>query len=289
MKKILFSAMILSLAFAACKEKDNNDEAISVTLSLTSASLDAGDTLLLTATVLPENAANKTVIWSSSNASVATVSNGLVTAVDSGSAMIVATTQDQNKSAVCTITVTAATFLGKVSFATDSVWVVGSQTWSDAVTATKCQKTTFYGQDTITEIFLSDCRSNPDYKGDLFSWEAVNQYQNVLCPNGWRVPTKEDFVDLNIALGGTGENEQHNLTLANKYINTWAGAWGGLCDQIGQIGQIVGFQGTHALYWSQSEYTVNYMYILYVDLYGNIDPQTYGYISGFGLSLRCVK
>jgi len=61
----------------------------------------------LTATVLPANAADKTVVWSSSNASVATVdANGKITAKSNGSAVITAKTQSGSYSATCTVSVT---------------------------------------------------------------------------------------------------------------------------------------------------------------------------------------
>jgi uncharacterized protein YjdB len=60
----------------------------------------------LTATILPANATNKAVVWTSSNEAVATVdANGLVTAVSVGSAEIIATTLDGGKTAVCSVTV----------------------------------------------------------------------------------------------------------------------------------------------------------------------------------------
>ena len=79
-----------------------------VTLDRNSASIEAGSTLQLTATVSPSNATNKTVSWSSSNTSVATVSNGLVTAVSAGSATITVTTADGGYTATCAVTVTPA-------------------------------------------------------------------------------------------------------------------------------------------------------------------------------------
>jgi glycosidase len=81
-----------------------------VTVSPTSASIAAGLTRQLTATVQPANASNQNVSWSSSNNSVATVnSNGLVTAVAPGTATITVTTQDGNRTAPCAVTVTAGT------------------------------------------------------------------------------------------------------------------------------------------------------------------------------------
>ena len=78
-----------------------------VTLSQTSASLQFGETLTLTATVAPDNAANKSVTWSSNNEDVATVDeNGVVTAkTTAGTATITATTADGGKTATCTVTV----------------------------------------------------------------------------------------------------------------------------------------------------------------------------------------
>ena len=77
----------------------------SVTLNQTTASLKTGETVTLTATVKPDNATNKTVTWSTSDASVATVSNGVVTAIKVGTATITAKAGD--KEATCAVTVTA--------------------------------------------------------------------------------------------------------------------------------------------------------------------------------------
>ena len=78
----------------------------SVKLDKTTLSLTEGDDATLTATVKPDNAANKTVSWSSSNAAVATVdANGKVTAVKAGTATITAKAGD--KTATCSVTVAA--------------------------------------------------------------------------------------------------------------------------------------------------------------------------------------
>ena len=65
-----------------------------------------GATETLIATVSPANATNKSVTWSSSNTSVATVSsNGLVTAVSPGTTTITVRTEDGKKTAICKVTV----------------------------------------------------------------------------------------------------------------------------------------------------------------------------------------
>lgn len=78
----------------------------SVTLSQPSASLKVGETVTLTATVKPDDATDKTVTWSTSDGSVAIVSNGVVTAKKVGVATI--TAKAGEKSATCEITVTAS-------------------------------------------------------------------------------------------------------------------------------------------------------------------------------------
>ena len=77
----------------------------SVTLNKTSLSLKVNQEETLIATVKPDNATDKTVKWSSSNTSVATVNNGKVKGIKAGTAVITAKAGD--KSAKCNVTVTA--------------------------------------------------------------------------------------------------------------------------------------------------------------------------------------
>jgi len=81
---------------------------IGVDLNKDTVTLPVGNTELLIVTVLPTNASNQNVTWSSSVPSVATVSNGLVTALSIGTTTITVTTQDGNHTTQCVVTVTAA-------------------------------------------------------------------------------------------------------------------------------------------------------------------------------------
>lgn len=76
-----------------------------VSLNKTSLSLKEGDSETLIETVSPENASNKNVTWSSSNTSIVTVNNGVVSAHHEGNATITVTTVDGNKTATCNVTV----------------------------------------------------------------------------------------------------------------------------------------------------------------------------------------
>ena len=79
-----------------------------VKLNRSSVSINEKATTQLTATVSPSNAANKSVTWSSSNTSVATVSSsGVITGKKAGTATITVKTKDGGKKATCKVTVNA--------------------------------------------------------------------------------------------------------------------------------------------------------------------------------------
>jgi formylglycine-generating enzyme required for sulfatase activity len=75
-----------------------------VSLNKSALNLIVWETETLMATVSPANADNKAVTWNSNNTDVATVSNGTITALTLGSAIITVTTEDSGKTAACTVT-----------------------------------------------------------------------------------------------------------------------------------------------------------------------------------------
>jgi hypothetical protein len=84
----------------------------SVNVTPSTLSLNAGTTGTINATIIPNNATNQNVSWSSTDTSVATVTYigtaATVTALKAGTARITVTTQDGNKTNYCTVTVTPA-------------------------------------------------------------------------------------------------------------------------------------------------------------------------------------
>ena len=102
---ILLSISLIT-TYSCKKEKVKSVSVTEVGLNKTSATLIEGETETLVATVMPENATDKSVVWESSNKSAATVSQeGLVTAVGEGKATITVKTNDGGFSASCEVTV----------------------------------------------------------------------------------------------------------------------------------------------------------------------------------------
>ena len=83
--------------------------ATGVEVTPTTLSVEAGKTAMLTATVLPADATNKNIIWSTADAAIATVSNGTVKGIAEGETTITAKTADGGFEASCAVTVTPST------------------------------------------------------------------------------------------------------------------------------------------------------------------------------------
>lgn len=77
----------------------------SITISQEQLSLVVGQKYALSATILPNDATNKDIKWSSSNSNVVSVDNGQITAVNPGTAEIMAISKDGNHTASCKVTV----------------------------------------------------------------------------------------------------------------------------------------------------------------------------------------
>ena len=93
------------IAFSSCKPANEVKAVTGITLSETSKTLTVGEAFALTATVEPTDATDKNIVWTSENTEIATVDDGNVIGVASGTTEIKATTRDGGKTATCTVTV----------------------------------------------------------------------------------------------------------------------------------------------------------------------------------------
>jgi uncharacterized protein (TIGR02145 family) len=175
--------------------------------------------------------------------------------------------------------------LGTVSFATNQEWTVGNQIWSDAVQTSVCSgrsPSAFeYG---VEGNLVANCRSNPGQKGDFFTWCAVMRFADELCPSPWRVPTKEDFAELNLALGGEDEERYNSPAVRNRFLTDWGGTYNGRLFY-----SDLWHQGVNAAYWSQSDNDFAEVYNLFYCNAGWIDRTSHQGHYYSGAALRCVR
>jgi len=288
-------------------------------------SLFSGNTMRLTAVVQPSDATNQNLIWTTLNPEIASISNGVITglAVDSRyvNVDIVVTTQDGNFSDTTSIRV--GTFncnddtpgwgnsLGTVTWGNTSNTNINSgtttitgtdgrpnQVWSGAVFASACaDKTTVAGEVLPQETprnFNADCRrAHTELTGHFFSWCAVVRFADQFCPYPWRVPTRFDFRDLDLNLGGTGNNR--SISGTPEQLERYTASEGaGSNPQIGGIWGGARFTGhaggptfSWSRYWSQSEFNATHAFSLGFDT-SDVSPQSNSDKSN-GFALRCVR
>ena len=145
----------------------------SITVAPSSKTLEVGGSQQLTATASPDNALDKTVTWSTSNGSVATVSStGLVTAVAAGTATITATAHDgSGKTGTCAITVEAAGGGGGEC----TIFSLEDEIGSAEITTNKNSKTTitagtsYFFESSSDRIKLTPSAGNKFKNGDAIS------------------------------------------------------------------------------------------------------------------------
>lgn len=98
----------------------------SVSLSQNTMRVYVGDTATLIANILPSDATNRNVSWTSSNSTVATITNGVISALSVGSSTITATTDDQSYTDTCLLTVEAEETLSEKTIDSSANFSYGS-------------------------------------------------------------------------------------------------------------------------------------------------------------------
>ena len=107
----VFALMVpvcMATIFTSCEKKDVTVAVTGIEVTPAFVELKPGETQELKVSVLPENATDKTYTWSSSDVSVATVADDVVTAVANGSAVITAVAADGTHKASVTVKVTTS-------------------------------------------------------------------------------------------------------------------------------------------------------------------------------------
>ncbi len=141
----------------------------SITLNEAKTDFDKGNTFQLTANVLPNNATDKSITWTSNDESIATVdANGLVTGVKNGTTTITATSKDGKVQTSCTVTVNCihdqrTTYTEKESTCKEQ----GNDKY---YVCDDCGK--IFAEDGVTELEAAPFRPLGDHKGGTATCKA---------------------------------------------------------------------------------------------------------------------
>jgi uncharacterized protein (TIGR02145 family) len=159
-----------------------------ISLDKTTLTLIVGDTETLTATVVPDNATDKTITWTSSATGIATVSNGAVTAVAEGTATITAKAGD--KTATCAVTISSipeSVVINGVRWATRNVDAPGTFTKNPEDAGMFYQWNRKLGWSSTDPMVNSNGGKvwNSSYTSAA-TWEKVNDPS----PAGYRIPNE---------------------------------------------------------------------------------------------------
>ena len=196
---LVLSATIM--LFTSCGKDNNNDTNNSnnnpvtgISLDVSTLTLAVGKDYTLTATVTPGDAADKTVTWTSSDKTKATVVNGKVTAIAAGTTTITAKAGD--KTATCMVTVNnqaiTANMTGKINGGPFS-WTGEAQMLGDALEL-KASGETFMPR--IVLSIPSDVITGQSYSITLYgNYKALfvnSEGFNVTADNGSITITEYD-------------------------------------------------------------------------------------------------
>ena len=229
----------------------------SITLNYTNKRMNVGDKLTLIATVSPSNVTNPTVTWSSTKTSVATVANGVVTAVAVGECDIKATCQ--NVSATCHITVQGSTTSGEITVngvtfvmvpVPGGTFTMGISIQGDASTDNKIQHQVTLsdfaiGQTEVTQELWyavmgynpSINKANPQYPVEYVTWNDCQNFiatLNDLTGLNFRLPTEAEW---EYAARGGKLSQGYRFSGSNTlYEVAWCnGNSGGSIHPVGQL------------------------------------------------------
>lgn len=226
--------------YYAITVKMNPKKVSSISLNKTSASLAIGGTVELSVSnVSPSDAVDKTVTWSSSNTSVATVnaSTGVVTAVAAGTATITATANDgSGTTATCSVTVYPAGTIVWDSSNCSSLYIYGGDSNSD--------NTTIAGINLKCNASQVDAMWDSYYGGIVFYVNATGGYT-------FMAPTNKTFTKIEMTLNGSaGWDIESKLGTGWEYSGDYMTGiykvtWTGTAASVGLLTDASDFHGEY--------------------------------------------
>jgi uncharacterized protein (TIGR02145 family) len=274
---LLFAMSMAMVMFNSCKENEPDKPVANISLNKNTLSLIVGETETLTVTLFPENAANKTITWSSRSPAVATVTeDGLITAISAGTATI--TAQAGEKTTTCKVNVIYekdGVRINNIIWATRNVDEFGKF----ALTPESAGK--FYQWNrkktwNATDYFVAGWDNSMPSGTE---WTKANDP----CPQGWRVPTREELTSLhNFYSIETTQNDINGRLFGTAPNQIFLPAAGYRYYLIGSLNH-VGYWSGH--YWSSRQYNSDFaQYLSFDSDYVNMGAT----LRAHGLSVRCV-
>jgi len=241
----------------------------SVALNKTSLSLNVGESETLVATVKPDNATDKTVTWVSSNTTVATVTNGIVTAKNEGIATITATAG--GKSTICTVTVTQPSSSGPeavdlglpsgIKWASFNLGASKPEEYGDYYAWGETEPKEDYSWSTykwgtsetsLTKYNTNISRGTVDNKTVL---EPEDDVAHVKLGGKWRMPTDAEWTELRTKCTWTWVTNYNGSGINGRLVKATNGNSIFLPAAYYRSGTNLFGAGSNGFYWSSSLYT----------------------------------
>ncbi len=247
-----------------------------------------GPSVIVNETISPSDAYNKKVLWGSSNVAVATVSEGVVSAVGIGLATITATTEDGGYTASTQVIVD-----GVLDSRLNSRGV--AQTYGVTQIGTQIWMTENLNYATMASTCYENTLANCDTYGRLYTWLNAQ----TACPAGWHLPIEAEWITLAEHVGAVTGNDS---TTSYQWIGVgnslkadsdlWASDSIGT-DDFGFTGLPGGYRhsaysdiGLLSFYWTATESTQEHG--IYFDMRGGDYLQWYHTNQSNEFSVRCI-
>ena len=263
-----------------------------------------GNTLTLTATVLPADATDKSVSWSSSSDAVATVdASGKVTAVSKGTAIIKAEAKDgSGKYASCSVTVKTTCPSGAVDLGLSVYWGttnIGASkpedygdyyAWGETEPKESYSWSTYkYGTSSSGPFFKYNTISSYGSVDDKTVLEPEDDVASVKLGGEWRMPTDAEWTELRTKCTWTWTTNYNGTGVKGQIVTATNGNSIFLPAAGYRRDTKLYDAGSYGYYWSSSLNTDKPSITWYVNFNsGTVRRRDYGYRS-YGQSVRPVS